>query len=107
MWASPSVTNSRAVSMAPRTSSRSERLFWRRSVIEGNMCSQGYGWGRTEKGGGCGVSERTFRDPTAQSRTGPLGLQSILQGVENDDAGRGPRVAQSPFWEDHSPSLAS
>jgi hypothetical protein len=37
--ASPSVANSSAVPMAPRTSSRSERLFGRRVVVSGNMCS--------------------------------------------------------------------
>ena len=38
--ASPSVANSSAVPTAPRTSSRSERLFDRRVVSSGNMCSE-------------------------------------------------------------------
>ena len=63
--ASPSVTSSRAVSIAPRTSSRSERLFCRRSVIEGNMCSQGYGSGRTEKNPRCGIRTPVFADSAA------------------------------------------
>src|ERR671937_1674361 len=47
--ASPSVASSKAVPTAPRTSSRSERLDGRPAVIEGNMCSQGYGGRRTER----------------------------------------------------------
>jgi len=38
--ASPRVTNSRAVSMAPRISARNERFGDRLSVIGGNMCSE-------------------------------------------------------------------
>ena len=38
-FASPSVANSSAESTAPRTSSRSERLGWRLSIVGGNMCS--------------------------------------------------------------------
>jgi len=37
--ASPSVANSSAESTAPRTSSRSERLGWRLTIVGGNMCS--------------------------------------------------------------------
>src|SRR3954453_9314365 len=77
-WDSPSVTNSRAVSMAPRTSARSERLFCRLSVIEGNMCSQGYGWDRTENNPACGIRKAQFADPAAQSQKRLMGLQPFL-----------------------------
>src|SRR4051794_16113447 len=65
--------------MAPRISARSERLFWRLAVIEGNMCSQGYGPGRTEKLGASGILEARIADPTVQSRTRAERVQPILQ----------------------------
>ena len=92
--ASPSVTSSRAVSMAPRTSSRSERLFWRLSVIEGNMCSQGYGPRsdgnlRSERDD----SERRSPDFAAQRGKLAAALQPILQGRSD----RRPRAPRAPF----------
>src|SRR3954454_2297543 len=61
--ASPSVANSSAVSTAPRTSSRSERLVGRLSIVGGNMCSESYESGRTEKGSVQGVLQRPPASP--------------------------------------------
>ncbi len=47
--ASPRVANSSAVSKAPRMNSRSERRAGKSVVVEGNMCSESYGGGRTER----------------------------------------------------------
>jgi hypothetical protein len=66
--------------MAPRTSSRSERLFWRLSVIGGNMCSESYGDGRTEIFGTSGIRTLRDPDPTAEREIRTEELQPILQG---------------------------
>jgi len=65
--------------MAPRTSARSERLFCRLSVIEGNMCSQGYGGGRTERSARTGNANAETADFAEQRGKCPERLQSILQ----------------------------
>jgi hypothetical protein len=65
--------------MAPRTSARSERLFCWLSVIEGNMCSQGYAWGRTETAATSGVVKPQSPDSAAWRRIDLAQLQLILQ----------------------------
>jgi hypothetical protein len=72
--------------MAPRISSRSERLFGRLSVIEGNMCSEIYAAGRTEISGTSGIAATPDTDPTAEREIPDPRLQPILQGP-GDDAG--------------------
>src|SRR6201999_2500583 len=64
--------------MAPRTSALSERLFWRLSVIGGNMCSEGYVGGRTEMLGRSGIPRADFADPTAQRGIASARVQPIL-----------------------------
>ncbi len=74
--------------MAPRTSSRSERLFWRLPVIGGNMCSESYGGSRTEIFGTSGICAPWNPDPTLERGIRAARLQAILHGGANGAAAR-------------------
>src|SRR3954467_5199630 len=75
--ASPSVANSSAVSTAPHTSSRSERLVGRLAIVGGNMCSETYESGRTEtgrcKGNGSERPQRRIATRTTGNRSAGRG----------------------------------
>jgi hypothetical protein len=74
--------------MAPRTNSRSERLFWRLPVIGGNMCSENYGGGRTEIFGRSGICAPPNADPAVQRGIRAARLQAILHGGVDGAAAR-------------------
>src|SRR5690349_3670687 len=83
--ASPSVANSSAVSTAPRTNSRNERLCGRRDAVSGgNMCSETYDRDRTEPRK-IRDQNRTDRQEIALDRgSRGSGLQAILQEPRGD-----------------------
>src|SRR5262245_7886730 len=77
--------------MAPRTSALSERLFWRLSVIGGNMCSEGYVGGRTEIIGRCGIRGAISRIRRRSAESPPGGCNRSCIGARKRRGGDGSR----------------
>src|SRR3954454_4010612 len=100
--ASPSVANSSAVSTAPRTSSRSERLVGRLSIVGGNMCSESYESGRTETGR-CKVSCSHL--PRARMATRTTGKRSADDAPADRRRAAGSPLTSPPVGRSHTHRL--